>query len=317
MYTYRASVIWTIIICSLILCASCGQPAVPAGRSRARAPTASPTATVIPTRSAVSSPPPAPQQYTSHVILSGAVRPDDLTFDQQGRLLFSDFYNGTVSRINANGTVTTILSGLGGPEGLVVLSDGTLIIAEQRTNRLLSLAPGATSPTVLRALPGTPSAKPCKDGVDGMAFDATTQTLIIPDSPTGNVYRMSLDGRTLTLLASGIARPVGAAVDAQGTIYVADECGGALWRITHDGKTTRIGGFGMPDDVVFDQHGNILIVDLKPSIHALIRMNLATGEHETLASQGFIEPQGLAIDSHDDIFVSDDYANIIVEYIPT
>jgi len=317
MYTYRASVIWTIIICSLILCASCGQPAVPAGWRRARAPTASPTATVIPTRSAVSSPPPAPQQYTSHVILSGAVRPDDLIFDQQGRLLFSDFYNGTVSRINANGTVTTILSGLGGPEGLVVLSDGTLIIAEQRTNRLLSLAPGATSPTVLRALPGTPSAKPCKDGVDGIAFDATTQTLIIPDSPTGNVYRMSLDGRTLTLLASGIARPVGAAVDAQGTIYVADECGGALWRITHDGKTTRIGGFGMPDDVVFDQHGNILIVDLKPSIHALIRMNLATGEHETLASQGFIEPQGLAIDSHDDIFVSDDYANIIVEYIPT
>jgi hypothetical protein len=46
-------------------------------------------------------------------------------------------------------------------------------------------------------------------------------------------------------------------------------------------------------------------------------MNLATGERETLASQGFIEPQGLAIDSHDDIFVSDDYANIIMEYIPT
>jgi streptogramin lyase len=317
MYTYRTSVICIILFCCLILFTSCGQPAAgPTATITSTAP-AIPTATVIPTRSGVSSPPPAPQQYTSHVILSGAARPDDLTFDQQGRLLFSDFYNGTVSRINANGTVTTILSGLAGPEGLVVLSDGTLIIAEQRTNRILSLAPEASSPTVLRALPGTPSTEQCKDGVDGIAFDATTQTLIIPDSPTGNVYRMSLDGKMLTLLASGIARPVGAAVDAQGTIYVADECGGALWRITRDGKTSRIGGFGMPDDVVFDQHGNILVIDLKPSIHALIRMNLASGKRVRLASQGFIEPQGLAIDSHDDIFVSDDYANIIVEYIPT
>jgi DNA-binding beta-propeller fold protein YncE len=322
MYTYRNSVICTILFCCLILFSSCGQPAIPP--QTAASPTATPLVpargtttaalpiiTVIPTPSST-----AQQQYTPHVILSGAARPDDLTFDQQRRLLFSDFYNGTVSRINANGTVSSILSGLAGPEGLVVLSDGTLIIAEQRTNRILSLAPGANSPTVLRALPGSPSTTPCKDGVDGIAFDATTQTLIVPDSPTGEVYRMSLDGKTLTLLASGIVRPVGAAIDAQGTIYVADECGGALWRITRDGKLTRIGGFGMPDDVVFDQHGNILVIDLKPSIHALIRMNLTTGKRETLASQGFIEPQGLVIDSHDDIFVSDDFANIIVEYIP-
>jgi hypothetical protein len=29
-----------------------------------------------------------------------------------------------------------------------------------------------------------------------------------------------------------------------------------------------------------------------------------------------IEPQGLAIDSHQNVFVADDYANIIVEYTP-
>jgi len=249
-------------------------------------------------------------------LLSGGARPDDLTFDQQGRLLFSDFYNGTVSRINADGSVTTILRGLAGPEGLVVLSDGTLIIAVQRTNSIVSLAPGANSPTLLRKLPGTPSTASCKDGVDGIAFDPTTQTLIIPDSPTGVVYSMSVDGTKLTPLASGIVRPVGAAVDAQGTVYIADECGGAVWRIARDGQATRIGGFGMPDDVAFDQHGNMLVIDLAPSIHALIRMNLDTGARETLASRGYIEPQGLVIDNHGDIFVSDDYADKIVEYIP-
>jgi len=245
-------------------------------------------------------------------------RPDDLVFDgSESALLFSDFYNGTISQVTLNGKVTVLLSGLAGPEGLIVLPDHTLIIAEQKTNRILALAPGAHTPTVLRALPGKPGTASCKDGVDGIAWDMNTNTLIVPDSPTGDVYRMSLDGtHALTLLASGIVRPVGAAVDNQGNIYVADECGGALWRIVPGGTTTRMGGFGMLDDVVIDPHGNLLVIDLLPSIHALIRINSITGKRETLASSGFIEPQGLLVDSHDDIFVSDDYANKIVEYLP-
>ena len=324
MFNHRASVISTIAFFCMFLLSSCAQsPSPPVAVPTA---TASPTGVITPTSTSTVNRTPvatatttAPRRYTAHVVLSGGARPDDLVFDRQGRLLFSDFYNGTVSRVNSDGSVTRILNGLAGPEGLVVLDDGTLIIAEQRPNRILSLAPGAHLPVVLRNLPGTPSTARCKDGVDGIAFDATTQTLIVPDSPTGKVYRMSLDGKTLTLLASGIVRPVGAAVDAHGTIYVADECGAAIWSITPAGrsaKTTRIGGFGMPDDVIFDQHGNILVIDLQPSIHALVRMNLATGKREILASRGFIEPQGLVIDQHDDIFVSDDYADIIVEYKP-
>ena len=242
-----------------------------------------------------------------------------MVFDRQGRVLFSDFYNGTVSRLNSDGSVTVLLHGLAGPEGLIVLSDGTIIIAEQSTNRILTLAPGAINqaPTVLRTLPATQSASNCdKHGVDGIAFDATTNTIIVPDSPTGNVYRMSLDGKTLTLLASNIPRPVGAAVDAQGNIYVADECGGALYRISTTGTITRTGGFGMLDDIALDPRGNILVTDLLPAIHALIRIDVATGKRETLASKGFIEPQGLLVGSNDTIYVSDDYADIIVEYVP-
>lgn len=313
----RTIVICPILLCCLFLLAACTGT------------TTAPPQTIVSTQSTLQTPTPTqlpptptdalklvPTHYTAHTLLHGIGRPDDLAFDIQGHLLFSDFYNGTVSRVNDNSTVTVLLRNLAGPEGLVVLPDGTMIIAEQRTNRILSLAPGATTPSVLRNLPGTPSGTRCKDGVDGIALDATNNTLIIPDSPTGEVYRMSLDGKTFTLLASGIARPVGAAVDAQGTIYVADECGGALWTIASSGKTARIGGFGMLDDVVLDTHGNVLVTDLLPSIHALIRMNIATGKRETLASQGFIEPQGLVIDGRDTIFMSDDYANIIVEYTP-
>ena len=278
--------------------------------------TPSPTATIRPTPTITPTPRVAPSRYTSRVVLQGVGRPDDLAFDQQGRLLFSDEFDKTISRLNGDGSVTLLLKDANGPEGLVPLPDGTLIFAEQDTNRIVSLAPGASTPTALRVLPGTPGNASCKHGVDGIAFDPTTNTLIVPDSPTGAVYRMSLDGKTFTLLASGIVRPVGAGVDAQGNIYIADECGGAVWRITPAGKTTRIGGFGMPDDVIPDGYGNLLVIDLQPAIHALIRLNLATGQRVTLASRGYIEPQGLVIDAQGNIYVADDYANIIVKYSP-
>ncbi len=304
----------------VVLLASCSQATGPANATPTTG-VPQPTFTV-PAVSSTSSPTltattgATPAHFTMHTILSGNGRPDDLVFDLQGRLVFSDPHNGTIKRINADGSVTTIISGLAGPEGMVYLANGTLVIAEQNTNRILELAPGRATPTVLRVLPGSPSGQTCKDGVDGIGFDQTTNTLIVPDSPIGNVYRMSLDGKTLQLLASGFVRPVGAAVDARGNVYVADECGGSVWIITPGGKTTRITGFSQPDDVAFDAQGNLLLIDLGVSVHALIRLRLASGQHETLASQGFIEPQGLIVDAHDNIYVSDDFADKIVEFIP-
>lgn len=304
------------LLCSILL-GACSQkvsqatplPTGTVGKARA-------TPTLSPPPKTGATPDTTPTRYKMRLLLAGRYRPDDLAFDSAGRLLFSDFYRGTVSRLNANGSVTQLISGLAGPEGLVFLSNSTLVIAEQRTNRILAYSLQTGSLSVLRVLPGLPSGQPCKDGVDGIALDPATQTLIVPDSPIGTVYRMSLDGKKLALLAAHIPRPVGAAVDAQGNIYVADECGGALWEITTAGKLTRMGGFGMLDDVAFDHHGNILVTDLKPSIHALIRVRVPGGKRETLASQGFIEPQGLAIDGSDNIYVSDDYADKIVEYMP-
>lgn len=317
----QTRVVLTCLLGCFVLLTACAQASSPTGQTKV-ASSPSPTQTQMPTTTIPVTPSPtptprsAPAHYRARVILRGVGRPDDLVFDQEGRLLFSDEDDGTISRLNADGSVTRLLNDAAGPEGLVSLPNGTVIFAEQQTNRIMKLLPGTKTPTLLRVLPGTPSAATCKHGVDGIVLDPTTNTLILPDSPTGEVYRMSLDGKVLTRLASGITRPVGAGVDTQGNLFIADECGGAIWRMTPAGRTTRIGGFGMPDDVLPDGYGNLLVIDLQPSIHALIRLNLASGQRETLGSQGYIEPQGLAIDAHGNIFVSDDYANIIVEYTP-
>lgn len=77
-----------------------------------------------------------------------------------------------------------------------------------------------------------------------------------------------------------------------------------------------MGGFGSPDDVVSGGPTTLFVVDLSASVHALLEVDLTTGSHTPIASQGFREPQGVIVDTHSDIFVSDDSANLIKEFIP-
>src|SRR5213595_3002507 len=149
MFVKRVSAIFTTTLCCFIPFTSCANstsstPTPAPTRKTAITPIAKPT--LDPTFT--NTPDTTPTHYTSQILLSGVGRPDDLAFDPQGHLLFSDFYNGTISRLNANGSVTVLATGLAGPEGIVALPDGTMIIAEQRTNRILALAPATKSLTV-------------------------------------------------------------------------------------------------------------------------------------------------------------------------
>ncbi|HET8840845.1 MAG TPA: hypothetical protein VFN35_05225, partial [Ktedonobacteraceae bacterium] len=133
-----------LLLVILLLISSCTSSQPVQTSSATARPGVSPT--LAPTRPITSTPtkvPEAPAHYVAHTLLQGNRRPDDLAFDLQGRLLFSDEFNGTVSRLNPDGTVTTLLRGLAGPEGIVALPDGRFIVAEQETNRILAFSPGS------------------------------------------------------------------------------------------------------------------------------------------------------------------------------
>jgi sugar lactone lactonase YvrE len=257
----------------------------------------------------------APARYTTRTVYQGAAHPDDLVLDRSGRLLFSDYTNGTVSRLGPHGEVTVLHRGLAGAEGLVVLSDGTLVVAEEKTNQVVAYAPAGSTPTLLRTLPGNPTLVECHQGVDGIAWDPVHRALVVPDAPTGTVYRLSVDGRSLTRLAGGFVHPVGATVGPTGTVYVADECGGDVWRLS-GGHRVRVASAGMPDDAALDGHGNLLVTDLAAGRHQLTRTPLRGGGTTVLARSGLVEPQGLVVDAHGDIFVSDDRTDVILELVP-
>ena len=260
---------------------------------------------------------PAPTSYRTTVVHRGTDHPDDLVLDASGALLYSDYTNGTISRLRADGTGDVIHRGLDGPEGLVLLPDGTLVVAEENTNRVLAYAPGAASPHVLTTLPGRPVKATCHGGVDGIAWDATTHTLVVPDPVTGTIYRMRPDGSDRTALSGGFVHPVGAAAGPDGAVYVADECGGDVWRVGAGGSHTRVARASMPDDLALDGHGNLLVTDVRHVRHDLRRWPLAGGPATVLARSGLIEPQGLLVDAAGRIYVSDDQADVILRLTPT
>jgi sugar lactone lactonase YvrE len=247
----------------------------------------------------------------------GSDHPDDLVLDASGALLYSDYTSGTISRLRADGTSTVIHRGLDGPEGLVLLADGTLVVAEENTNRVLAFAPGASRAHVLTTLPGRPVRVTCHEGVDGIAWDATTHTLVVPDPVTGAIYRMAPDGSNRTRLSGGFVHPVGAAVGPDGSVYVADECGGDVWRLGAGGRHTRVARASMPDDLALDGHGNLLVTDVRHVRHDLRRWPLAGGPSTVLARSGLIEPQGLLVDAAGRIYVSDDQTDVILRLTPT
>ena len=179
-----------------------------------------------------------------------------------------------------------------------MLPDGSLIIAEQGMNRLVRYEPGPKTLTLFLALHNTTH----QDGVDGIAYDDKTQTIIVPDSPNGTVLRVSLDGKSVSEIAHGLVRPTGAWVEADGSILVVDEYGNSLDRIRTDGSVQALAHLKTPDDVLEDDLGNIFVNTLGDGAIHLI--SVATNKDTVLIS-GLIDPQGITFDNKGNLFIAD------------
>jgi sugar lactone lactonase YvrE len=281
----------------LMTAAACQQGSV--------APLVSPTTSPSSTSSALAACPATSASPGPEVLLQKQPAPDDLAFDNDGRLLFSDINTGAVSALNADGSVERIAGGMSAPEGIVVQADGHILVAEQGRNRVVAIDPQTHAVTQWHAFPNRTG----RDGIDGIgpvlpSLDSqgnllpTAANVIVPDSPNGVVWRVTADGKTTTQIASGMVRPVGAAVDSSGRIFVADE-GGALWALTP--AKVRFATLSTPDDVLVGRAGHIFVNTLGDNaIHELDSQG-----HQVGVITGIQQPQGIALDYADNLYYTE------------
>lgn len=303
------STLWRIaagVVCALSLAV------VACAAQTASAPPVAPTPAATATPTLVPTPTLAPARYTKLVLAHGFGSPDDLTLDAQGRVIFADFGNNGVNRINADGSITVLARGFPEPEGIVPLADGALIVAVQGNNgdhidMIERLTPPIYAATVIHTFPNSTNLP----GIDSLSLDPATGDLLVADSPNGVIYRMRTDGSDPRRIASGFVRPTHALAGPHGTVYVADEYGGVVARIAPTGTVTRLATLSYPDDLAWDADGSLLVTALGDN--TVVRLDPATGAKLATLAGNLFEPQGLAVDARGDVFVSEQRANIVIE----
>ena len=263
-------------------------------------------------------------------------RPVAVAVDGAGNLYIADLDNQRIRKVGVNGVITTLAgvgsaeySGDGGPagraqlnspEGVVVDWAGNLYIADTNNQRVRVLGPDG----IIRTAAGS--------GVAGFSGDAgpagsamlsaplrvavdNAGNLYIADAGNHRVRKVGLDGKIRTLAGNGIAnsagnggpatsavldQPVGLAVDAAGTVYVADQQEHRVRQVSPSGTIqTRVGtgeaGFSgddgaagaallrTPTGLAVDSSGNLYVAD---SGNHCVRRVTRNGIITTVAGNG-------------------------------
>lgn len=186
--------------------------------------------------------------------VSGLANPTSLAFDPEGRLHVSSRFEGSVHRVERDGSVRVIATNLGVACGIAFAADGTLFVGD-RSGSVLRVREGRAS--VFASLPPSVAAFHLTFGPDGWLY-VTGPTLGAHDC----VYRVSPDG-LVEVFYSGFGRPQGLAFDAHGVLHVVDALAGASGvyslRIDRPSRPEQLVSGGSLIGLAFDPRGGLVL----------------------------------------------------------
>ena len=244
--------------------------------------------------------------------------PTGVEADSAGNVYVADNNNGTIRKVTATGTVSTLADGAGSvarfsyPAGVAVDDVGNVYVTVsysdyvKNTNIVCKITPAG----VVSNLAGLPGGGGSADGAGG---------------------------------AARFAGPSGVAVDSAGNVYVADTGNDTIRKITPDGVVTTLAGlagtpgeldgpeslarFSAPGAVAVDGAGYVYVADelgetirkVDPfgGVSTLAGLAYNSGVSDGIGSAArFNSPGGIGVDDADNIYVADTNNSTIRKITP-
>ena len=242
--------------------------------------------------------------------------------------------SNSIRRIAPDGTVSTLVrsqTAFRTPSGLALAADGTLFVADTGGHAIRRVTPDGQVTTVAGdGTPGYadgPASQARFNGPMGIAF-APDGRLFVADTYNDRI-RVIADGAVRTLAGSGLPgsddgdgeaasfdTPAGIAIDAGGTLYVADTGNSVIRRVDPNGRVTTPGwareaGFFRPvaiasgDELyVADEGGRIVAIHPDRSVRTVA--GAAPGYRDGIGSAAqFRRPSGVAWRGRGHLVVAD------------
>lgn len=189
-------------------------------------------------------------------INSGVVGMDNAAFDPDNRMFVSSYAGGGIAEVRADGTSREVVPrGLSGPRAVTVDLGGTVHVADHyriatpvdgdvTTTELVTFVHGiaAEGNSLLHFTAQYGQIKTYERGsreirsrAAGLQEPTDVEVradgaLVVTESAAGRVVAVGRDD-AITILADGLGRPAGVAIDDEGRCYVTDEERGVLYRL--------------------------------------------------------------------------------------
>lgn len=186
------------------------------------------------------------------VLRTSIVNPTSLAIGADGLLYVSSRFEGTVYRVEPDGTSHVFASDLGVACGLAFTADGALMVGD-RTGTLFEVLAGGQVRAVA-SLPPSVAAFHVASAPDGSVY-VTAPTLASYDA----IYRVDRTGR-VDVVSQAFGRPQGLAFDDAGTLFVVEALAGAsgLYRLAGGSPELVVSAPSLVG-VAFDPFGQLFV----------------------------------------------------------